>query len=505
MELNELLPASKYKVLPFSWAKEHGALIIPTPIGCNLICRSSVIFDDFLEAYRVASGKIELTLLPNEEFEQNLVDFYQNDTQQAQQIMDDIGNELDLGTLIEQLPKDEDLLNTVDEAPIIRLINVMISQAIKEVASDIHIEPFERRLIIRFRIDGVLSKVLEPPPRLASLLISRIKVMAKLDIAEKRVPQDGRIALRMGGRALDIRVSTLPSSHGERAVLRILDKNSVKLDLETLGINQKSYKLIKRLVQQPHGIILVTGPTGSGKSTTLYAALMEIDRSVRNIMTIEDPIEFDLDGIAQTQVNAKAGMTFSKGLRAILRQDPDVILIGEIRDSETARIATQASLTGHLVLSTLHTNTAAGTITRLKDMGVEAYMLSSSLLAVLSQRLVRKLCVYCRVPYVFSPLDLEIKQSDKNKLEKMSGYKSKGCEKCNYIGYRGRTVIHELVILDDKMRKSIYKGNGEIELERLARELVKDIKNDGIDKIIQGITSVEEVLRVTREDVNGYI
>ncbi|CAM3676323.1 type II secretion system ATPase GspE [Yersinia entomophaga] len=488
------------KPMPFSWARKYGVLLIPMEHGCHLVCRCSASFDDLLEGQRVASGKVVLALVTDEEFESRLVDFYQNDAQQAHQIMTDIGNELALSTLIEQLPKDDDLLDTTDDAPIIRLINAVLSEAVKQAASDIHIEPFEQRLLIRFRIDGMLNQILEPPVELTALLVSRIKVMARLDIAEKRVPQDGRIAVRVGGRALDVRVSTLPSNHGERVVLRILDKSSVKLDLKALGVEGGNYKLIRKLLQQPHGMILVVGPTGSGKSTTLYAALMEIDSSVRNIMTIEDPIEFDLNGIAQTQVSPKVDMSFAKGLRAILRQDPDVILIGEIRDTETAKIATQASLTGHLVLSTLHTNTATGAVTRLQDMGIETFMLASSLLAVISQRLVRKLCVYCRSPHQFQFSDLH---EANNGL--ISGFKAVGCEQCNFIGYRGRTAIHELLIVDESIRNCIYRRGSEIELEKLARKITVGIKNSGIVKITQGMTTLEEVIRVTRENIDDHI
>lgn len=376
----------------------------------------------------------------------------------------------------------------------------MLAEAVKERASDIHIEPFERFLVIRFRIDGVLRKILEPQRKLASLLVSRIKVMAKLDIAEKRIPQDGRITLYIGGRPVDVRVSTLPSNHGERVVMRLLDKNNIKLDLEYLGLTEINRQAMTKLVNYSHGIILVTGPTGSGKSTTLYAALMQINTVDRNIMTVEDPIEYDLEGIAQTQVNLKVDMTFARGLRAILRQDPDVVLIGEIRDTETARIAVQASLTGHLVLSTLHTNTAIVAVTRLKDMGIEPFMLSSALLGVLAQRLVRKLCLYCRESYQFTEQEIELMNLDILNKKDISWYRAIGCEQCNFSGYRGRTSIHELLVIDKQLQEAIYLGQGELELERLIRVNTQSIQQDGINKILIGITTLEEILCTTREE-----
>ncbi len=324
--------------------------------------------------------------------------------------MEGLDEDLDLFEVAQQLPEPSDLLESDDDAPIIRLINAVLTEAVKENASDIHIEPFENRLVVRFRVDGVLREVLQYRRAVAPLIVSRIKVMSKLDIAEKRLPQDGRISLRIAGRAVDVRVSTLPSGHGERVVMRLLDKQAGRLDLNHLGMASESQKTIDELIHKPHGIILVTGPTGSGKTTTLYAALERINDNSRNIMTVEDPIEYYIDGIGQTQVNTKVDMTFARGLRAILRQDPDVVMVGEIRDLETAEIAVQASLTGHLVLSTLHTNTAVGAVTRLRDMGVEPFLLSSSLIGVLAQRLVRVLCKHCKQPYPPAPRELEMLQ-----------------------------------------------------------------------------------------------
>jgi general secretion pathway protein E len=372
----------------------------------------------------------------------------------------------------------------------------VLTQAIREGASDIHLEPFEERLSIRFRVDGVLREVMTPARGLAGLIVSRIKVMASLDIAEKRVPQDGRIGLRIAGRPVDVRVSTLPSNHGERVVLRLLDKQAGRLDLAELGMDERTRDRMEAMIERPHGILLVTGPTGSGKSTTLYAALMRLNDRSRNIMTVEDPIEYDLDGIGQTQVNPKVDLTFARGLRAILRQDPDVVMVGEIRDLETARIAVQASLTGHLVLSTLHTNTAVGAIARLVDMGVEPFLLASSLIGVLAQRLVR----------VLDPDILERYSLDAADLERLGVasdgpvtlYRPRADLPAEQSGYRGRTGIYELVPVNERMRGLIHDGAPEQALEALARELSPSIFEDGWRKALAGTTSLEEVLRVTR-------
>jgi general secretion pathway protein E len=412
-------------------------------------------------------------------------------------VMDDLDGSLDLDSIAQALPEPEDLVESEDDAPIIRLINALLTEAVKENGSDIHVEPFENRLVVRFRVDGVLRVVLERKLGVAPLVVSRIKVMAKLDIAEKRLPQDGRISIRIAGRAVDVRVSTIPSGHGERVVLRLLDKQAGRLDLEHLGMNSDTRELINDLIHKPHGIILVTGPTGSGKTTTLYAGLTRLNDRSRNIMTVEDPIEYYIDGIGQTQVNTRVDMTFARGLRAILRQDPDVVMVGEIRDLETAEIAVQASLTGHLVLSTLHTNTAVGAVTRLRDMGVEPFLLSSSLLGMLAQRLVRILCPDCKQPY--SAGDRECKVFDLSRNKPPTLYKPVGCELCKRSGYRGRTGIYEMVVVDEEMRAMIHDGSGEQALEKQARTRTPSIRDDGKRLVLAGITSVEEVLRVTRE------
>ena len=452
----------------------------------------------FAEVRRYYGEPFVPKTIASDEFEHLLTSAFQRDSSAAKQLMEDLGNESDLFALAEDLPDTEDLLDSEDDAPIIKLINAMLGEAIKEGASDIHIETFENQLVVRFRVDGVLREILRPNRKLSSMLVSRIKVMAKLDIAEKRVPQDGRITLRIAGRAVDVRVSTMPSSHGERVVLRLLDKNNARLNLEDLGMTKNNRGHFSSLIRKPHGIILVTGPTGSGKSTTLYAGLSEINSRDRNILTVEDPIEFDLPGIGQTQVNPRVDMTFARGLRAILRQDPDVVMVGEIRDIETAQIAVQASLTGHLVLSTLHTNTAAGAITRLEDMGIEPFLLSSSLLAVLSQRLVRTLCTECKKPHSPDAQEKEVLGISAN--ESLTIYTPHGCAACNQTGYRGRTGIHELLIVDEKIREMMHEGVGEQAIEKHIRHTTPSIREDGCRKVLAGITALEEVLRVTRED-----
>ena len=417
--------------------------------------------------------------------------------------MQDLGDEADLNDIAESLPEPEDLLESEDDAPIIRLINALLTQAVKENASDIHIEAFETRMQVRMRVDGVLREVLDPPRKLAPLIISRIKVMSKLDIAEKRVPQDGRISLRLAGRPVDVRVSTLPSANSERIVLRLLDKQAGRLNLEHLGMEAGLHQRLQDLIQKPHGIVLVTGPTGSGKTTTLYAALSNLNDTRRNILTVEDPIEYYIDGIGQTQVNSKVDMTFARGLRAILRQDPDVVMVGEIRDLETGDIAVQASLTGHLVFSTLHTNTAIGAVTRMQDMGIEPYLLASSLLGVVAQRLVRTLCPECRQPAAATEGELALLRANSSHVdigEYPVIHHPQGCKNCNHQGFVGRTGIYELVELNNDVRQMIHDQTSEIEMEKFIRRTMPSMRDDGIRLVLEGRTSLDEVLRVTRED-----
>ncbi|MEC8325551.1 MAG: type II secretion system ATPase GspE [Pseudomonadota bacterium] len=490
-------PVVSVKRLPFSFAKRYSILMQTQNNELVVSYAGDLNQQALLEVRRVAASTFSLKQVTKDEFELLLEVAYQRDSSETQQIMEDIGNEVDLFSLAEELPQTEDLLASEDDAPIIKLINAMLGEAIKEGASDIHIETFEQNLVIRFRVDGVLKEVLEPNRKLASLLVSRIKVMAKLDIAEKRVPQDGRISLRIAGRAVDVRVSTMPSSFGERVVLRLLDKNNARLDLEDLGMSEHNRRTFAELIRKPHGIILVTGPTGSGKSTTLYAGMTEINTRDRNILTVEDPIEYEIPGIGQTQVNPKVDMTFARGLRAILRQDPDVVMVGEIRDLETAQIGVQASLTGHLVLSTLHTNTAAGAITRMEDMGVEPFLLSSSLLGVLSQRLVRTLCD-CKESHVADERECELLGIEHGKGVEIC--RPVGCSECNHNGYKGRTGIHELLVVDEAVRELIHDGKGEQAVEKYVRKTTPSIRQDGCNRVLAGQTSLEEVLRVTREE-----
>jgi len=486
----------------FGFAKRHGLLV--TEIGdgaARVVCRKNVRPASLAELRRSLGRRLQLEAVDENTFERLLQQTYETRTGEAMQVMDDLGGDMDLSLIAQNLPEPEDLLESEDDAPIIRLINALLTEAIKENASDIHIEPFENRLLVRFRVDGVLREVLQPPRVMAPLLCSRIKVMARLDIAEKRLPQDGRISLRIAGRAVDVRVSTLPSGHGERVVMRLLDKQAGRLDLEHLGMPAELTAHIDELIHKPHGIILVTGPTGSGKTTTLYAALTRLNNSTRSILTVEDPIEYYIDGIGQTQVNTKVDMSFARGLRAILRQDPDVVMVGEIRDLETAEIAVQASLTGHLVLSTLHTNTAVGAVTRLRDMGVEPFLLSSSLIGVMAQRLVRMLCPACKRPY--TPDRSECQLLGVDPANPPTIYGPGGCPQCNNIGYAGRGGLFELVLVDDQMRTMIHDGVSEQVLDAHARKKTPSLRQDGMRRVLLGQTTLEEVLRVSAEDIRS--
>ncbi len=413
---------------------------------------------------------------------QRIAAVYAGGESSAATVIGEVESGVDLSRMMQELPAIEDLLEASNDAPIIRMLNALLTQAAKDGASDIHIEPYERSSSVRFRVDGTLREVVQPNKALHAALISRLKIMAELDIAEKRLPQDGRISLRIGGRAVDVRVSTLPSSYGERAVLRLLDKAGSKFTLEGLGMSGDVLAGFDKLIQQPHGIVLVTGPTGSGKTTTLYASLGRIDTATTNVLTVEDPVEYELGGIGQTQVNPKIDLTFAKALRAILRQDPDVIMIGEIRDFETAQIAIQASLTGHLVLATVHTNDAPSTVTRMIDMGVEPFLLSSSILGVLAQRLVRKLCTHCK------------------RIDAHGRYHPVGCAECSHTGYKGRTGVYELMVVDDTLRGLIHSRASEAQVFVAAEAAgLRSMREDGERLVEEGITSPEEVMRVTRE------
>ncbi len=426
-------------------------------------------------------GRIKLKSLSREELEAAIAATYANSGGDAAQVVDEYESDLDINKLLLDIPAVEDLLASTDDAPVIRMINALLTQALREGASDIHIEPFEQISVVRFRIDGNLRDVVRPKKAIHASLISRVKIMAQLDIAEKRLPQDGRITLRVGGKPIDVRVSTLPTAHGERAVLRLLDKQAGQLDLKHLGMSPEVLKQFDKLISQPHGIVLVTGPTGSGKTTTLYAALSQLNHTHSNILTVEDPVEYELSGIGQTQVNPRIDMTFAKALRAILRQDPDIIMIGEIRDLETAQIAVQASLTGHLVLATLHTNDSAAAVTRLLDMGIEPFLLSSSLLGIVAQRLVRKLCTHCK------RYDGQI-------------WHAVGCDKCGNTGYQGRVGVYELLLTTDEIRAQIHNNASEADIRATAQHNgMRTMREDGERWLVDGTTTQAELLRVTKE------
>jgi general secretion pathway protein E len=487
-----------HRLLPFSFAKRHGILVYGfEDERAQTVVRRGADPIMLSEARRFVSKPLTVAIIEAEEFEERLQTTYERDSNSAMQMVEGFDDDNDLLRMAQELPEPSDLMESDDDAPIIRLINALLTSAIKENASDVHIEPFENRLVVRFRVDGMLREVLQSRRAVAPLVVSRIKVMSKLDIAEKRLPQDGRISLRVAGRAVDVRVSTMPSGHGERVVLRLLDKNAGRLDLKHLGMEPGVMHQVDDLIHKPHGIILVTGPTGSGKTTTLYAALERINDDSRNIMTVEDPIEYYIDGIGQSQVNSKVDMTFARGLRAILRQDPDVVMVGEIRDLETAEIAVQASLTGHLVLSTLHTNTAVGAVTRLRDMGVEPFLLSSSLIGVIAQRLVRVLDEDVKEAYEAQEYECGAMGADPAQPPTL--FRPPAGSKAGE-GFRGRSGIYELVAIDDALRTMIHDGAGEHEMERYARTLTPSIRDDGMRKVVAGETTLEEVLRVTRAD-----
>ena len=466
------------QLLPYAFARDHRLLLEDDGQRLTLWACAGSDRGALSEVLRVHGAHApQWQSLPTADLVQRIQQTYahaQSDgAGSAAAVVSEVESAADLSRMMQELPAVEDLLEASDDAPIIRMLNALLTQAARDGASDIHIEPYERHSSVRFRVDGTLREVVQPNRALHAALISRLKIMAELDIAEKRLPQDGRISLRLGTRAVDVRVSTLPSAHGERAVLRLLDKSEARLTLEAIGMQGTVLQKIDQLIAQPHGILLVTGPTGSGKTTTLYAALQRLDATRNNIMTVEDPIEYELAGVGQTQVNAKIDLTFAKALRAILRQDPDVIMIGEIRDFETAQIAIQASLTGHLVLATLHTNDAASAVTRLTDMGIEPFLLSSSLLGVLAQRLVRKTCTTCH---------------------------GQGCEDCGHTGYAGRTGIFELLVASDEVRAQIHSQTAEADIRAtaLAQGMVL-MREDGQRLVDAGITSAEELLRVTRD------
>jgi len=473
-----------------AWRTEGDAVIV--------LLRPDATVEGIAELKRVLNRPLVTRAVEADTFAAELSHVY-NQGGAALAMSEGLANEADLARLMQDLPTSEDLLDGSAQAPVIRMINALLLQALRERASDLHFEPYEARAVVRFRVDGMLRDIVEPPRALHGALVSRLKIMAGLDIAEKRLPQDGRIALKLGDRQVDVRVSTLPTGAGERVVLRLLDQEAARLDLATLGMSGDTLATIDALIRQPHGILLVTGPTGSGKTTTLYAGLSRLPRGTTNMMTVEDPIEYALDGIAQTQVNARIELTFARALRSILRQDPDVIMVGEIRDLETAQIAVQASLTGHLVLATLHTNDAASAITRLADMGVEPYLLATSLLGVLAQRLVRTLCPQCR--HAAAPSEGEGQLLEELGLPAHQPvWRAPGCAHCNQSGFSGRTGIYELLRIDETLRRLIHDGAGEMTLRDAAvRAGMQKLRRDGARLVADGSTSLAELTRVTRE------
>ncbi len=487
-------PHGAATTLPYGFARRNGVIL--RRVRDDLVCshRPGAPVMALVEVQRLAGPNVSFEVLEPARFDTVLAQVYRDTASEASQAA--AAND-DLAALADSAALVDDLLDQSDDAPVVRLINALLLEAIKENASDIHVETQERRLVVRFRVDGILREVLEPRRALAPLLVSRIKVMAKLDIAEKRLPQDGRVSLRVGGHEVDVRISTIPSQYGERVVMRLLDRDATRLGLDRLGMSPRDRAAFERLLARPDGIMLVTGPTGSGKTTSLYAALGSINDRSRNIMTVEDPIEYSVDGVGQTQVNPRTDLTFARGLRAILRQDPDVIMVGEIRDRETAQIAVESAMTGHFVLSTLHTNTAIGAVARLIDMGVERFLLAPMLAGVVAQRLVRQLCPECATPDTATAADRDL--LDGAIAVGAPVHRAQGCPACLGLGYRGRTGIYEVVTIDREMEALIHTGAAEAVLVAHARKLGPSLVDDGVRKIGQGITTVEEVARVAQE------
>ncbi len=502
------LDANLVSKVPINYAKKNGLLPLHAEDGAVVVAVSDPANYDALDDLHVLfRAPIQPVVAPAEIIADATNRAYDRAaTTSAQDLIVDLEEDRLDQVASELANEPTDLLESDDAAPIIRLVNGLLSQAVKDRASDIHIEVFESELVVRFRVDGMLYDVLSPPKRLHPAITSRIKIMSGLNIAEKRLPQDGRIRLKVAGRDIDIRVSTIPTAFGERIVLRLLDRAQALIDinLDRLGFSGDNLRRLDRLIRQSHGIVLVTGPTGSGKTTTLYACLSRINSPEKNIITIEDPIEYQLRGVGQMQVSPKIDLTFAAGLRSVLRQDPDVIMVGEIRDSETAEIAIQAALTGHLVFSTLHTNDSFGALTRLVDMGIEPFLVSSSVLAVIAQRLVRRVCPDCRERYAPTAAELKSVGMDLGSFAgRIYRAAAKGCRQCRNTGYRGRTAIQELMLVDDEVRSLVMQRADAAMLRRacVARGM-KLLRNDGADRVLAGETTVEELLRVTQEDIS---
>jgi len=479
--------------IPYGFARRHGVVLQGGEgAGLSVALREGSDPRVLLEVKRYLAQPFDVTFADTSTFDRLLSDSYKMDGAAAAMAL---GAD-DLDVLAGGIPSAEDLLDTADDAPAIRLINGIIAEAVRQGVSDIHVEPYETGLVVRMRIDGILRETLRMPPHVAPVIVSRIKVMARLDIAERRVPQDGRIALTLGGKLLDVRVSTLPANAGERVVMRILDKDNAGIDLDVLGMTGETNALLREAFNEPNGIILVTGPTGSGKTTTLYAGLRLLNDGTRNILTVEDPVEYAVEGVGQTQVNAKVGLTFAAGLRAILRQDPDVVMVGEIRDRETADIAVQASLTGHLVLSTVHTNDAIGAITRMRDMKIEPFLLASTLRAIVAQRLVRRLCPVCRRAVNASVSVRALLGLDAGVMI----YEPVGCDACGHTGFKGRVGVFEAVRIDDTIRRFINDGADETIIARYAFQSAPSLGAAARQLVRDGLTTPEEAVRISRRD-----
>jgi len=492
--------------IPLSFAKRYGLVPLVEENGQVPVAIADPLNLHLIDDVRLLTGAPVTPVLA---LSDAIEDVLHAQYEQAQETAEEVIGDLDsarLNQLAESIEETTDLLTATEDAPIIRLLNSLMFRAVKERASDIHIEPYEREVVVRYRIDGVLHNVLTPPKRVHSALISRVKIMAGLDIAERRTPQDGRIGIRIGDREVDIRVSIIPVANGERAVLRLLDKEHLLLDLDKLGLSSTLRQRFDQLIRLPHGILLVTGPTGSGKTTTLYAALSQINSPDKNILTIEDPIEYQLKGIGQMQINPKINLTFASSLRSILRQDPDVILVGEIRDAETAEISIHAALTGHLVFSTLHTNDAAGAVTRLIDMGIEPFLVASSVVAIMAQRLVRTICSSCKQSYSPAPEELArlglARSSADGKDRPIMLSRGAGCPVCAESGYRGRVAIYEILLVDDQIRRLIMaKADAKAIGDAAVAVGMRTLREDGMAKVLQGVTTAEEVLRMTQQAV----
>ena len=483
--------------IPYAFAKRFGVALLGEEDGRPVVAmREGGNPRALIEVRRYLARSFDIRFSPPDRFDRILSERYAMDHEAAAADARSLGLGDELQSLAADLPTADDLLDSADDAPAIRLINGIIADAARQGVSDIHIEPYETGLVVRMRIDGVLRETLRMPPHVAPVVVSRIKVMARLDIAERRVPQDGRIGLTLGGKLLDVRVSTLPSRAGERVVLRILDKENAGFGLEQLGMPPVIEAVYREALAEPNGIVLVTGPTGSGKTTTLYAGLRLLNDGSRNILTVEDPVEYAVEGVGQTQVNDKVGLTFATGLRAILRQDPDVVMVGEIRDRETADIAVQASLTGHLVQSTVHTNDAVGAITRLRDMKIEPFLLASTLRAVIAQRLVRRLCPACRQPVQASPSVAALLGFDAG----ATIYEARGCSECSNTGYRGRIGVFEAVRVDETIRRLINAGGDEAVISSHAFRAMLNLGAAARNLVREGVTTAEEAVRISRRE-----